>query len=217
MPGPGEEKPKVYYFNIKGKAYPTMMLLSCGHVDYEVVKFDMPEFVAKYKKDMPMGQVPVLEYKKQKMCQSRACSEFAADLAGMTPKDMWQKCKVTEMVGCCQDVVDKCMASCKEEAGMKKDTRSKLCKETLPSFFEGIDKIIGANNHPGFCVGEKMTAADVFVFCMVDQFKCGQFEHIPTNMCDSYGNITKVYDNMMKNTKVKECKTVADACPVMKF
>jgi len=109
------------------------------------------------------------------------------------------------------------MASHKEEATMKKDSRVKLCKETLPTFFEGMDKMIAANNHSGFCVGDKVTAADVYVFCMVDQFKCGQFEHVPATCCDSYTNMMKVYDSMMKMPKVMECKTAADMCSVMKF
>jgi len=216
MPGPGEEKPKLYYFNSKGKTYPIKLLFACGNVDFEDVKFEASEF-PKYKKDMPMGQVPFLEYKKQKLCQALACAEFAADLAGMTPKDPWQKSKVTEMIGCCDDVYQKCMATYMKEASVKKESREKVCKESFPAYLTGIDKIISANNHPGFCVGDKMTAADIFVFCMVDQFKCGQFDFVPTDVFDAYPSIIKVYENAMKLPKVKECKEAIDKCPKITF
>jgi len=210
------EKPKIFYFNIKGRDYPTKMILSCGNIPYEEVKFEFSEF-GKYKGDMPMGQVPVMEYKTKKICQSRACAEFAADLAGLTPKDAWQRSKVTEMAGCFDDVHQKCFASYMEEPNTKKESRAKICKEVLPQYFAGMDKIIAGNNHSGFCVGDKLSAADIYVFCMVDMFKCGQFEHIPTTICDSYSNIIKVYDNVLKTPKAKECKGTADSCPVMKF
>jgi len=213
MPGPGEEKPKLYYFNGKGKNYPIKVLFACGNVDFEDVKFDPSEF-SKYKKEMPMGQVPFVEYKKQKLCQSVACAEFAAEMSGLTPKDAWQKSKVTEMIFSCDDVYQKCRETYMKEASVKKEGRQKACKESFPMYFQGIDKMIGDNSNPGFCVGSKLTAADVFVFCMVDQFKCGQFEFVPTDVFDSYTNITKVYETMMKHPKVKECKDCIDKCPV---
>jgi len=214
MPGPGECKPKLYYFNVKSKSYPIKMIFNLGGVDFEDVKFDFQEY-SKLKKDMPMGQVPVVEYNGVKMCQSMAIAEFAAEKANLTPKDTWMKCKVTEMICCCDDVYQKCMASKNDPD--KKETRGKMCKESLPEFFTCMDKMIAANNCPGFCVGSKMTAADVYVCCMVDQFKCGQFEYVPTTICDNYSNMMKVYDTMMQNPKVKECKSSADMMQSMKY
>jgi len=214
----GDDKPKLYYFDTKGRAYPCKVIFNVGNVAFEDFKFDMNEW-AKHKKDMPMGQVPVLEYKKQKMCQSQAVAQFAAELAGFCPKDAWEKSKVMEFMGCCEDVYNKIYSGFAEkDATKKKEMRAKLCKETFPEFFASMDKMVAANNHPGFCVGDKFTAADAYVFCMVDQIKCEQFEYVPSNFADQYHNMTKVYETVMKNPKVKECKSSEDKCKSpMKF
>jgi len=217
MVGPGESKPTLYYFNVKARAYPIKMLFMVGNVDFEDMKLTMDDF-PKHKGNMPMGQLPVMEYNKMKMCQSQAIAEFAAEKAGLTPKDTWDRCKVTEIIGCCQDISQKCMVGFNEKEGSKKkQMREEACKEALPEMFSCLDRIIQANGNPGFCVGSKMTAADAYVCCMVDQLKCEQCEYIPGNIVDKHVNIIKVYDMMMKNPKVKECKTCEDKANPIRF
>jgi len=217
MVGPGESKPILYYFNVKARAYPIKMLFMVGNVEFEDVKVSKDDF-PKQKGNMPMGQLPVLEYSNKKMCQTQAIAEFAAEKGGMTPKDSWERCKVTEIIGCCQDVSQKCMVGVDENnSAKKKQMREELCKVALPEMFGCLDRIIHTNGHPGFCVGSKMTAADAYVCCMVDQLKCGQCEYVPSDIVDKHVNIMKVYEMMMKNPKVKECKTCEDKANSIQF
>ena len=136
MPGPGEQKPKLSYFNIKARAFPLRVLFNVGNVDFEdcrvvllyshsiyylwlvnhVFQFqiEMSDW-EKCKGEMPMCQVPVLDYNKQRLCQSVAIAEFIAEKAGMTPNDTWQKTKVLEIICCCEDISQKLAPSMNEK------------------------------------------------------------------------------------------------------
>jgi len=212
MPGPGEQKPKLSYFNIKAKAFPLRVLFNVGNVDFEDCRIEMNDW-EKCKGEMPLCQVPVLDYNKQKLCQSVAIAEFIAEKAGMTPNDIWQKSKVLEIICCCEDISQKLAPSMNEKnMSVKKELRDKLCKEVLTGYITCLDKLIGGNSKPGYCVGDKVTAADVYIYSMVDMFKCEQYECIPATYMDKYQNISKVYEMVEKMPKVKECKAAEDKC-----
>jgi hypothetical protein len=62
----------------------------------------------------------------------------------------------------------------------------------LTGYITCLDKLIGGNSKPGYCVGDKVTAADVYIYSMVDMFKCEQYECVPATYMDKYQNISKV-------------------------
>jgi len=131
MPGPGEQRPKLTYLNTRTKAFALRVLLNVGNVDFEDCRVEMNDW-AKLKNDTPMGQLPVLEYNKGKLCQSIAIAEFISEKAGLTPKDDWMKAKVMEVICCCEDVGQMFVASNQEKnLTTKKELRDKLCKETV--------------------------------------------------------------------------------------
>jgi len=210
---PSDQKMKLSYFNVKAKAYPLRLMLNAGNVDFEDCKYEFPDWV-KVKADMPMGQMPVLEYKNQKLCQTTAIAEFIAAATGLAPKDAWQKSKVMEVICTCDDIDLKFSASKTEQnPEKKKELRDKLCKEVLTSFLVCLDKVIGSNTKPGYCVGDTVTAADFYIFSVVDKFKCEQYEHIPSTYIDQFTNMAKVYETVSQLPKVKECKAVEDLHP----
>jgi len=152
-----------------------------------------------------------LECGNSKLCQSMAIAKFIACQCKMEPTDPLMKSKVTEMMMCCEDVFQKFTPTCYEtDTTVKCNERVKLCKTTLPMMLNCMDKMIGDNKCPGYCVGESNTTADFYVFSMVDMFKSGQFEHVPSTCTEEYKNMMAVYNRVMAMPGVSGCKATED-------
>lgn len=79
---------KLYYFEGRGRAEPTRIMLHLAGVAFEDVRFSHAEWLATYQAKSPCGQCPWLELDDGTVLdQSLAIHVFCGDTAGYLPKD----------------------------------------------------------------------------------------------------------------------------------
>uniref|UniRef100_A0A914H1N1 Glutathione transferase n=1 Tax=Globodera rostochiensis TaxID=31243 RepID=A0A914H1N1_GLORO len=78
---------KLYYFTgVRGRAEYIRQILKLANVPYEEVSITFDTW-SKYKGEMPLGQVPVLEVDGVKLGQSLAIARYLGERYGLSPKE----------------------------------------------------------------------------------------------------------------------------------
>ncbi|CAF5025734.1 unnamed protein product, partial [Rotaria sp. Silwood1] len=68
---------KLYYFNGRGRAEVARLIFAAANQKYEDIRYERDEWPS-HKSEMPLGQMPVLEYNGTKLPQSLSIARFLA-------------------------------------------------------------------------------------------------------------------------------------------
>ncbi|XP_059468688.1 glutathione S-transferase-like [Neocloeon triangulifer] len=81
-------KTKLTYFGVTGRAEPIRYMLAYAGVDFEDVTVHRADLL-KIKHDLPLGEVPVLEFEGKTLYQSQAIYRFLAKRFNLEGNDEW--------------------------------------------------------------------------------------------------------------------------------
>uniref|UniRef100_A0A1I8A1M6 glutathione transferase n=1 Tax=Steinernema glaseri TaxID=37863 RepID=A0A1I8A1M6_9BILA len=190
---------KLTYFNAMGRAEPTRMLFAYSGVDYKDERIEKEQWPA-MKSKFPFGQLPVLEVDGKTLAQSHAIEKFLARTFGMAGGDDWEAAKIDELVFGVEDLVQKTTAWFKEEDEKKKIEIFRTLVETEIDPFLGRYQNILKENGTGFFIGDKMTLADISVFCLLHYFSC---KLLPGHL-EKYPELKAFVASVASNPKIKE-------------
>lgn len=197
--------PKLIYFNFKAKAEAIRLAFYIGNIEFEDCRVSREEFDS-MKSSLPFRQLPVLLIDGKYLAQSIAILYYAGQLAGLVPLDLLETAKVLQVLAALEDILGKFYPSFAENDVEKiKRMRDDLAKNILPCWLGRLNKIIEAEGQEGFCVGNKLTIADLQLYVIIN-WVClsGIVDGIPTNICDEYKSIMKVIENVGKHPKVAQ-------------
>ena len=79
-----------------------------------------------------------------------------------------------------------------------------LSKETLPWYFNVLEKRLEGVMKGDFLLGGEPTIADLSVYSMVSWITSGSLDHVPTNLCEEYRKLMAIYYGILNHPKVKE-------------
>eukprot|EP01055_Gregarina_sp_Pseudo9_P004642 Gregarina_sp_Pseudo_9__4641@NODE_482_length_2733_cov_317_792502_g454_i0_p1_GENE_NODE_482_length_2733_cov_317_792502_g454_i0NODE_482_length_2733_cov_317_792502_g454_i0_p1_ORF_typecomplete_len691_score166_30GST_N/PF02798_20/3_4e02GST_N/PF02798_20/1_1e09GST_N/PF02798_20/3_9e10GST_N_3/PF13417_6/87GST_N_3/PF13417_6/6_6e05GST_N_3/PF13417_6/0_00012GST_N_3/PF13417_6/3_9e03GST_C_3/PF14497_6/0_05GST_C_3/PF14497_6/7_4e09GST_C_2/PF13410_6/14GST_C_2/PF13410_6/2_9e02GST_C_2/PF13410_6/0_75GST_N_4/PF17172_4/0_0 len=82
--GVSSDVPKLYYYDVPGRAESTRLLLHAAGVEFEDIRFSK-DTAADFKSLAPLGLFPVLVYRGRTYCESGALLRFAGALTGLAP------------------------------------------------------------------------------------------------------------------------------------
>eukprot|EP01068_Selenidium_serpulae_P004538 Selendium_serpulae@DN3623_c0_g1_i1.p1 len=200
-------KPKLFYFPIKGRAFAIRLALAIGDIEYEFIPMSGESLKAR-REEFPFGQLPAMEIEGAKLCQSAACLEWAAEKAGLLPKDHWGRVKILEVLCCMDDVIAKVGPSLYEkDQDTKLRMRAALMDDDkLPKMFANLEKIVHKSSAaPGCAVGGAMSSADLVVFQVLDWFHSGSLDGIPKEIVNekAHPTLIKIQETVGAHPKVK--------------
>eukprot|EP00745_Piridium_sociabile_P000896 TRINITY_DN105629_c0_g1_i1.p1 TRINITY_DN105629_c0_g1~~TRINITY_DN105629_c0_g1_i1.p1 ORF type:complete len:216 (+),score=29.61 TRINITY_DN105629_c0_g1_i1:147-794(+) len=206
---------KLTYADMRGRVEPARLAFAIGGVAFEDERLSWEE-IGKRKAGFPFQQVPVMEEDGKMICQSLAITLYAAQKAKIEPEDPFQRARVCEVLFACEDMICEVVLSIREQdAGKKKEMRSRLAAEFLPKFFQNLENVVAKNCTGGYCVGTSVTAGDLMIANVLSWIQDGSLDDIPAGMCDKYPCLTKVQSTVYGHEKVQNFyKTVKNASTV---
>jgi len=154
---------KLTYFNGRGLAETTRLILAQAGVDYEDVRIEKDKW-PELKPTMPFGKVPVLEVDGEIISESRAIARFVAKENGLAGKDTLEAAKCDMLVDAFYDLFSN-MAKWRQETdeAAKVEMFKFFATETVPPVLKSITTILEKNGGSGYLVGDKVTWADIAV------------------------------------------------------
>merc|ERR1711936_68929 len=154
---------------------------------------------------LPYGQLPVLQYKGEAICQSISIARFLAAEFGLAGRDNLESAQADEIVDIISDLQNAMIKVffAKDEAAIEN-----VREKTWPAGLANLEKVLGARGGQ-FFVGNNLTWADMAVFQFaMDWF--GQFGKPLTsfpkieNLCSRVGEIPNIKE-MKGNTALHDC------------
>ena len=153
---------KLYYFNARGRAEISRLIFAAAGQKFEDIRYEFNEWTS-HKAEMPLGQMPVLEYNGTKLSQSLTIARFLAKRFQLAGKDDFDQAKVDAVVDTTSDVFVKMIPiRFEKDESRKAELMKKFLSEELPEFlenFETLRKMYG-NGGP-FFVSNQLTWADL--------------------------------------------------------
>ena len=163
-------KVKLTYFNLRGRAEPTRMLLAYGGIEYEDCRVtpgfvDPTEWMA-LKPKTPYGSLPLLEWNGECLAQSMAIARFVAKEVGLAGRCNMECAQVDEIVDAVND-----LGVAGAQAMFSKDDEKikKFMTETVPNGLTQLEKrLVGRGGQ--YFVGNAFSWADLMLFNLCSGF-----------------------------------------------
>lgn len=156
---------KLYYFNGRGRAEFARLIFAAAGEKFEDIRFEREQWPS-HKSEMPLGQVPVLEYKGEKLPQSVAIARFLAKQFNLAGRDHFEQAKVDAVVDTINDALNKYIpARFESDEKKKEELLKKFFDEELPKHLQNLE-VLGKTYGEGgpFFVGNQLTWADLFFY-----------------------------------------------------
>ncbi|CAF0939759.1 unnamed protein product [Adineta steineri] len=130
---------KLYYFNVRGRGEVARLIFAAADQKYEDIRYEREEW-ASHKSEMPLGQMPVLEYHGVKLPQSAAINRFLANQFHLAGKDNFNQAKVDAVVDTINDMVSKFIPIKMEQDETKqKELIKTFIADELPKHLQNLE------------------------------------------------------------------------------
>ena len=188
-------KVKLTYFNLRGRAEPTRLLLAYGGIEYEDCRvtpgFEDPTEWMALKPKTPYGSLPLLEWNGECLAQSMAIARFVAKEVGLAGRCNMECAQVDEIVDAVNDLG---VAGAQAMFSKDEEKIKKFMMENIPNTLAQLEKRLCGRGGQ-FFVGNAFSWADLMLynFCsgLPDQSCLDKVPKIKNLMC-RVGNIPNV-------------------------
>nr|3ZFB_A Chain A, GLUTATHIONE S-TRANSFERASE A1 [Homo sapiens]3ZFB_B Chain B, GLUTATHIONE S-TRANSFERASE A1 [Homo sapiens] len=156
------EKPKLHYFNARGRMESTRWLLAAAGVEFEEKFIKSAEDLDKLRNDgyLMFQQVPMVEIDGMKLVQTRAILNYAASKYNLYGKDIKERALIDMYIEGIADLGEMILLLpvCPPE---EKDAKLALIKEKIKNrYFPAFEKVLKSHGQD-YLVGNKLSRADI--------------------------------------------------------
>ncbi|CAF1344200.1 unnamed protein product [Rotaria sordida] len=156
---------KLYYFNARGRAEISRLIFAAVGQQYEDIRYDYNEW-ALHANEMPLGEIPVLEFNGKKLPQSLAIANFLAKQFQLTGRDNFEQAKVEAVVETIKDLITKYIPVRWEDDEIKKEElKNEFLNKELPEYLYKLEVLAKQYADRGpFFVNNRLTWADLLFY-----------------------------------------------------
>ncbi len=194
---------KLYYYNMRGRAEITRLILAAGNLPYNDIRFNYSQW-SEYKPKMLLGQIPVVEFVDDlQLPQSLTIARYFARETGLAGKDNLESAKIDAIVDTQQDINEKFFNKIVyENDKQKKETElEKFINEDLPKHLQNLTKLKNAySQHEEYFVGDKLSWADLFVYHSIDSL----FRFLPEIKEKLENQFKRLFEMIENNENLKK-------------
>lgn len=192
-------KPKLTYFNGRGRAEIIRLVLAEAGVAYDDVRIEREKW-PEFKPSTPFGQIPTFEIEGQTFCQSNAVARYLARKYKLAGKNDLEQLRADMIVDCMEDTVKPMLIFFFEKDETRKaEAKKKYSEEQLPISYAGLESILKSNKGgDGYFVGDALTWVDLNLLNTVGWAKMSG----NGDLINNYPKLKALHDRVEKLPKV---------------
>ena len=174
-------KLKLCYFNARGLAETSRLILAIANKDYEDYRYPLEVIDWKtysFKKDefeedkkngllkKSLNKVPYLVVDDEIICQSKSIERFLANRFGLMGSNEIESAKIDSICECIRDFKTAYQTVRKLPEDKKAEGMNKWFNETLPTKMEDLEHLVNLD----YSVGKKISLSDIVLYSFVNDF-----------------------------------------------
>jgi prostaglandin-H2 D-isomerase / glutathione transferase len=195
-------KPILTYFDFpRSRGEECRLALFLAGVDFEDRRITSKDWAA-LKPTTPFGSLPVFEIPgKPPVSQSNAILGHIGRRYGLLPRDEWEAMRLESLLSACEDL----RHTVNRTTGIKdieelKRKRAELVEGPVLAWAKNMERqIVGP-----FAGGTDISVADIKIYVIVNWFKSGVLDHVPTDVFASFPKLEGVWQSVKQHPKVME-------------
>ncbi|XP_068926703.1 glutathione S-transferase A4-like isoform X1 [Petaurus breviceps papuanus] len=177
------EKPKLYYFNGRGRMESIRWLLAVAGVEFEEVILETREQYLKLLEDgfLLFQQVPLVEIDGMKLTQTQAILSYLAAKYNLYGKDLKETALINMYTGGISDLMFLIMVHYFKPAEEKEKEIEFILEKAKSRYFPAFEKIL-KNHGQDYLVGNRFSWADIHlleVILMVEELRATALSEFP--------------------------------------
>jgi len=177
------QKPKLIYFDIRGRAEPIRLVLEEMGVAYEDVQILMEEW-PEIRPTTPFGRLPVYREGELEIPETYAILSYLGRKYDLLGTDEASRIRCDVAVEALRDYGDRIGAVFGALSSTSKDARKTFVEAELPERLSALEAIYVANSQgSGFWTGGSLSIADFAAFYSIE----GIADHFPNALADFEG------------------------------
>jgi len=180
---------KLVYFNLRGRAEPSRLLLAyagLSYVDERIPYPEDPEGWAARKSSMPFGVLPVLYWNGEEISQGIAVSGFLAKKVGLAGRNDMEAAQIDEIVHAIEDIINARIAWMDELDKKRQQTmKNTFENQTVPTLLKQLERRLETRGGQ-FFVGNNLTWADIQTFMLANEV-----DQEALKVCPKVANLVK--------------------------
>ena len=204
---------KIIYFDTPfWRAEVPRLALFLGNMQFEDIRINRDEF-AEIKKTgkmrngikIPFKQLPVLSVSGKSIGQTGAIARFCGKVANLYPDDIWECAQIDQIIDFANDINALIIPSMLESDPIKKKAlRIELSNTILPSKIQLLENLILEKENKDFCVGRKLSVADLAVWRLMGWLSTGIIDDISPNVVSPFNSVMHICRSVENLPKVVE-------------
>ncbi|NXW43270.1 GSTA1 transferase, partial [Nyctiprogne leucopyga] len=157
-------KPKLHYFNGRGRMEPIRWLLAAAGVEFEECFMETKDDLIKLQKDgsLLFQQVPMVEIDGMKMVQTRAILSYIAAKYNLYGKNLKERALIDMYVEAMMDLNELLMSHPFQPADKKEQHFANMVDKATNRYFPVFEKVL-KDHRQDFLVGNQFSRADVLL------------------------------------------------------
>jgi glutathione S-transferase len=195
-------KPILTYFDFpRSRGEECRLALFLAGVDFEDRRIPYKDWPA-LKPTTPFGNLPVFELPgKPPVSQSNAILGHIGRHHGLLPDDEWEAMRLESLLSACEDL----RHTVNRTTGIKdieelKRKRAELVEGPVLTWGRNMERqIVGP-----YAGGKDISVADIKLYVIVNWFRTGVLDHVPTDVFASFPKLEGVWQNVKQHPKVVE-------------
>lgn len=198
---------RLIYFDLPfWRAEISRLALFLGGVPFKDIRVTSNEFQRmKAAQQLPYNQLPILEIDGKVIAQSLAIARFCGIKSGFYPvNNTINAALVDELLDTVAQVTELFSPSLDESNTKKKaEARRMIATHSLPMWLQFLERRIATNDSALYCVGRKMTIADLALWRLLGWFRSGKLDGIPMDCIDLYPRLHDHFRHMDDNSNIR--------------
>ncbi|NXD53999.1 GSTA1 transferase, partial [Corvus moneduloides] len=168
-------KPKLHYFNGRGRMEPIRWLLAAAGVEFEESYLEKRDDLTKLQQDgyLLFQQLPMVEIDGMKLVQTRAIANYIATKYNLYGKDLKERALIDMYVEGMFDLNELLMYYVFQPADKKEQHFTNMMDKATNRYFPVFEKVLKEHGKD-FLVGNQLSRADVQlleIILMAEEFK----------------------------------------------
>jgi len=195
-------KPRLTYFDMAAsRGEECRLALFLAGVDFEDNRIQRSTWL-ELKPSTPFGSLPILELpEKPALAQSNAILFYVGQRYGLLPSDVWECARLISLMCAAEDLrhaVDK-TRGITDPAELER-RRAELVAGPIKTWGANMEKQVRGP----FAAGAEITVADIKLYIVMNWFKKGVLDHVPTDVLAGFPKLEALFTAVKTHPKVVE-------------